>query len=84
MKYFRQRLLSLVNLGLRAAIIRLSPLIHEGEQRSVASLTPPPPPLKNPGYAPDLTDLPGRGKSVDLKQITKQTTRKNTLFTYRG
>ena len=32
-KYFRQRLLSLVNMGLHAAIIRLSPLIHEGEQR---------------------------------------------------
>ena len=32
-KYFRQRLLSLVNMGLQAAIIRLSPLIHEGEQR---------------------------------------------------
>ena len=32
-KYFRQRLLSLVNMGLHAAIIRLSPLIHMGEQR---------------------------------------------------
>ena len=32
-KYFRQRLLSLVNMGLHAAVIRLSPLIHEGEQR---------------------------------------------------
>ena len=32
-KYFRQRLLSLVNMGLHAAIIRLSPLIHEGEQQ---------------------------------------------------
>ena len=32
-KYFRQRLLSLVNKGLHAAIIRLSPLIHEGKQR---------------------------------------------------
>ena len=32
-KYFRQRLLSLVNMSLHAAIIRLSPLIHEGEQR---------------------------------------------------
>ena len=29
---FRQRLLSLVNKGLHAAIIRLSPLIHEGKQ----------------------------------------------------
>ena len=48
-KYFRQRLLSLVNMGLHAAIIRLSPLIHEGEQQWVASVTPP---LKNPGYAP--------------------------------
>ena len=32
-KYFRQWLLSLVNMGLHAAIIRLSPLIHKGEQR---------------------------------------------------
>ena len=32
-KYFRQRLLSLVNMGLHAAIMRLSPLIHEGEQQ---------------------------------------------------
>ena len=40
-KYFRQRLLSLVNMGLHAAIIRLSPLIHEGEQR-VSSLCDPP------------------------------------------
>ena len=31
-KYFCQRLLSLVNMGL-PAIIRLNPLIHEGEQR---------------------------------------------------
>ena len=33
---------------------------------------------------PNLTDLSGRGKSVDLKQTTKQTTRKNTLFAYLG
>ena len=60
---FRQRLLSLVNKSLHAAIIRLSPLIHEGKQRYkpyivgdprmmiwwVATVTPP---LKNPGYAP--------------------------------
>ena len=60
-KYFRQRLLSLVNMGLHAAIIRLRPLIHEGEQRYkpyivwwVASVSPP---LKNPGYAPgDVTN----------------------------
>ena len=32
-KYFRQRLLSLVNMGRHAATTRLSPLIHEGEQR---------------------------------------------------
>ena len=32
-KYFRQWLFSLVNMGLNAAIIQLSPLIHEGEQR---------------------------------------------------
>ena len=30
---FRQRFLSLVNVGLHPAIIRLSTLIHEGEQR---------------------------------------------------
>ena len=51
-KYFRQRLLSLVNIGLHAAIIRLSPLIHGGEKRYKASVTPP---LKNPGYAPALS-----------------------------
>ena len=39
--YFHQRLLSLVNMGLRAAVIRLSPVIHEGEQR-VSSLSDPP------------------------------------------
>ena len=35
---------------------------------------------------PNLTDLSGRGKSVELKQTTKQTNkqaRKNTLSTYR-
>ena len=37
-KYFCQRLLSLVNMGLHAAIIRLSPLIHEGEQRYKPSI----------------------------------------------
>ena len=57
----RQRLLSLVNMGLHAAIIRLSPLIHEGEQRYKPYIVGDPrtvslsvtPPLKNPGYAPD-------------------------------
>ena len=47
-KYFRQRLSSLVNMGLHAAIIGLTIWW-------VASVTPPPPsphPLKNPGYAP--------------------------------
>ena len=62
-KYFCQRLLSLVNKGLHAAIIWLSPLIREGKQRYkpyivgdprmviwwVASVTPH---LKNPDYAP--------------------------------
>ena len=52
-KYFRQRLLSLVNMGLHAMIIRLSLLIHEGEQRWVASVTP-------PGYTPAMVTL-GRG-----------------------
>ena len=32
-KYFRQRLLSLVNMGLHTAIIQLSPLIREGGKR---------------------------------------------------
>ena len=60
-KYFRQRLLSLVNMGLYAAIIRLSRLIHEVEQRYKPYIVGDPrmvslsvtPPLKNPGYAPD-------------------------------
>ena len=56
-KFFSQRLLSLVNMGLHAAIIRLSPLIHEGEQRYKPYIVGDPrmvtPPLKNPGYAPD-------------------------------
>ena len=43
-KYFRQWLLSLVNMGLHAAIIRLSMVWW------VASVTPP---LKTPGYAPE-------------------------------
>ena len=54
------RLLSLVNIGLHAAIIRLSPLIHEGEQRYKPYIVGDPrmvslsvtPLLKNPGYAP--------------------------------
>ena len=33
-KYFRQRLLSLVNMGLHVAIIRLRPLIHEGSREN--------------------------------------------------
>ena len=48
-------------MGLHAAIIRLSPLIHEGEQRYKPYIVGDPrmvslsvtPPLKNPGYAPD-------------------------------
>ena len=55
-EYFRQRLLSLVNMGLHAAIIRLSPLTHEGEQRYKPYIVGDPqmvtPPLKNSGYAP--------------------------------
>ena len=55
-KYFRQRLLSLVNMGLHAAIIRRSPLKHEGEQLYKPCIVGDPrmviPPLKNPGYAP--------------------------------
>ena len=49
-------------MGLHAAIIRLSPLIHEGEQRYKPYIVGDPrmvslsvtPPLKNPGYAPAL------------------------------
>ena len=46
-------------MGLHATIIRLSPLIHEGEKRYKPYIVGDPrmvtPPLKNPGYAPDLT-----------------------------
>ena len=64
-KYFRQRLLSLVNMGLYAAIIRLSPLIHEGEQRYKPHIVGDPwmvslsvtPPLKNLGYVTASYDL---------------------------
>ena len=57
-------------MGLHAAIIRLSPLIDESEQRYKPyivgdprmvslSVTPPPPspPSKNPGYAPEVSIL---------------------------
>ena len=55
-KYFRQPLLSLVNMALHAAIIPLSPLIHEGEQQYKLYIVGDPrmvslsvtPPLKNP------------------------------------
>ena len=57
-KYFRQRLLSLVNMTLHAAIVRLRPLMHEGEQRYKPYIVGDPrmvtPPLKNPGYAPAM------------------------------
>ena len=60
-KYFRQRLLSLVNMGLHAAIIRLSPLIREGLRLYKPCIVGDPrmmtPPLKNPGYAPDFSLL---------------------------
>ena len=43
-------------MGLHAAIMRLSPLTHEGEQRYKPYIVVDPrmvtPPLKNPGYAP--------------------------------
>ena len=47
-------------MGLHAAIIRLGPLIHDGEQRYKPYIVGDPrmvslsvtPPLKNPGYAP--------------------------------
>ena len=68
-KYFRQRLLSLVNMGLHAAIIRLSPLIHEGEQRWVASVTAPPP-LKNPGYAPAVYKTGDRTELGNYRPIS--------------
>ena len=45
-------------MGLHAAIIRLSPLTHEGEQRYKPYIVGDPqmvtPPLKNPGYAPEF------------------------------
>ena len=60
-KYFRQRLLYLVNMGLHTAIIRLSPLTHEGEQRYKPYIVGDPrmvtPPLKSPGYAPEYMYL---------------------------
>ena len=60
-KYFRQRLLSIVNMGLHAAIIRLSPLIREGLRLYKPCIVGDPrmmtPPLKNPGYAPDFSLL---------------------------
>ena len=83
-KYFRQRLLSLVNMGLHAAIIRLSSLIHEGEQwykpyivgdpRMVSLLWPPPPPLKNPGYAPGQAWLEADSTLIPLLHLTWQPT----------
>ena len=43
-------------MGVHATIIRLSPLIHEGEQQYKPCIVGDPrvvtPPLKNPGYAP--------------------------------
>ena len=68
-KYFRQRLLSLVNMSLHAAIIRLSPLIHEGEQRWVASVTAPPP-LKNHGYAPAVYKTGDRTELGNYRPIS--------------
>ena len=52
-------------MGLHAAIIRLSPLIHEGEQRYKPHIVGDPrivslsvtSPMKNPGYAPASYDL---------------------------
>ena len=49
-------------MGLHAAIVGLSSLIHEGEQRYIPYIVGDPrmvslsvtPPLKNPGYAPAL------------------------------
>ena len=56
-------------MGLHAAIIRLSPLIHKGEQRYKPYIVGDPrmvspavtPPLKNPGYAPERS--PKKGKA---------------------
>ena len=48
-------------MGLHAAVIRLSPLIYEGEQRYKPYKVGDPrmvtPPLKNPGYAPGKPHL---------------------------
>ena len=65
-------------MGLHAAIIRLSPLIHEGEQRykphivgdrRMVSLSVTPP-LKNPGYAPASYDLYKQIDSVNNFNVT--------------
>ena len=60
-KYFRQQLLSLVNMGLHAEIIRLSPLIHEGEQRYKPYIVGDPqmvtPSLKNSRYAHEYVSI---------------------------
>ena len=62
-------------MGLHAAIIRLSPLIHEGEQRYKPYKVGDPRtvtlPLKNPGYAPGQTKFRDRVSSciTDRKVI---------------
>ena len=77
-KYFRLRLLPLVNMRLHAAIIRLSPLIHEREQRykpyivgnpRIVTAPPPPPPLKNPGYAPECFVVESRVKGTNCSLV---------------
>ena len=41
-------------MGVHAAIIRLSTLIHEGESAIPDGVPAVTPPLKNPSYAPDM------------------------------
>ena len=60
-------------MGLHATIIRLSSLIHEGEQRYKPYIVGDPrmvtPPLKNPGYAPAEQDA--MLKVLLIKQATE-------------
>ena len=79
-KCFRQRLLSLVNIGLYAPIIRLSPLIHEGEQRYKSYIvgdsrmvTPPPAPA--PLWKILATPLLGSCWGICKKILTDRTLR---------
>ena len=64
-------------MGLHAAIIRLSPLINEGEQRYKRYIFGDPwmvtPPLKNPGYPPETKITNGNMYAVHVvnRPLTK-------------